>query len=357
MGGEPSETFLSDYHGRAVSMTARTGAGRGTADSWRSGMTGCATSAHTRSAAGPLTNTFNAALMATGAYHIPAVYGRNRLAVTNTVPITAYRGAGRPDMAYIVERLVDEAARQTGIDRIALRRRNLICRRGFSLPDRHRADAERLRQRRFRRPAGRGGGRGGLGRVSRRGVRRRPGAGGCAASAARVFIEPAGGVAPTDEAALTFEPDGSSCCTRSPSLRPGPRDGAAGDRRPAFCSRPAADYPARRAGPDGPALKGGGAFGSRSMMSQGSVSASRRAAWSSGRARRWPRQPLEAARSGHRLRRRRLPHRGHRPVDRPGGARAAHSRARSTAVPSCRRRAPSPPAPMWPRWRSTRRPA
>ena len=103
-----------------------------------SGMTGSAISAP-----GPFTNTFNASLMATGAYRIPAVHGRTRLAVTNTVPITAYRGAGRPDMAYVVERLVDEAAVQTGIDRIALRRRNLIprdrfprCHRGRSVPER-----------------------------------------------------------------------------------------------------------------------------------------------------------------------------------------------------------------------------
>jgi carbon-monoxide dehydrogenase large subunit len=37
--------------------------------------------------------------MAAGAYVVPAIYGRLRLAVTNTVPITAYRGAGRPDQA------------------------------------------------------------------------------------------------------------------------------------------------------------------------------------------------------------------------------------------------------------------
>ncbi len=138
-----SETFLSDYHGRAVQMAAELALdaeGRFLAirHDWV-----CDIGAHP-SAAGPGTNTLNAALMASGAYRIPAVYGRNRLAVTNTVPITAYRGAGRPDMAYMVERLVDEAARQTGIDRLALRRRNCIPRGRLSLHDRHRADAERL---------------------------------------------------------------------------------------------------------------------------------------------------------------------------------------------------------------------
>lgn len=45
---------------------------------------------------------------------------------THRVPIGPYRGAGRPDAAYMLEALVDDAARQTGIDRVALRRRNLI---------------------------------------------------------------------------------------------------------------------------------------------------------------------------------------------------------------------------------------
>ena len=46
--------------------------------------------------------------------------------LTNTTPTTAYRGAGRPNVSYIAERLVEEAARETGVDRIELRRRNLL---------------------------------------------------------------------------------------------------------------------------------------------------------------------------------------------------------------------------------------
>jgi carbon-monoxide dehydrogenase large subunit len=46
--------------------------------------------------------------------------------LTNTTPTTAYRGAGRPNVSYLAERLVEEAARETGVDRIALRRRNLL---------------------------------------------------------------------------------------------------------------------------------------------------------------------------------------------------------------------------------------
>jgi carbon-monoxide dehydrogenase large subunit len=59
-------------------------------------------------------------------YHIPAVVVRARGAFTNTAPTRPYRSAGRPEVMYVIERLIDLAARQTGLDRIALRRRNLI---------------------------------------------------------------------------------------------------------------------------------------------------------------------------------------------------------------------------------------
>lgn len=62
----------------------------------------------------------------TGCYDIPAVDVRVLGARTNKAPTGPYRGAGRPDAAYMVEALVDKAARQTGIDRVELRRRNLI---------------------------------------------------------------------------------------------------------------------------------------------------------------------------------------------------------------------------------------
>ncbi len=266
-----SETFLSDYHGRAVWMAAELaldadGAFLAIRHNWV-----CDIGAHP-SAAGPGTNTLNAAIMPFGAYRIPAVYGRNRLAVTNTVPITAYRGAGRPDMAYILERLVDEAARQTGIDRLALRRRNLIPREAFPydiptapMPSAYdsadfaalldaaiaEADWDGFEDRRAEAAT--------RGRL--RGI-------GCA-----VFIEPAGGVSPTDEAALTFEPDGT-LLLHEVAIASGQGHETV---LPEIVGRALGIDPTRitlRQGRmDGPALKGGGAFGSRSMMAQGSVSA------------------------------------------------------------------------------------
>ena len=59
-------------------------------------------------------------------YAIPALWTGVRMAFTNAAPLGPYRGAGRPEAIYLIERLIDEAARQSGIDRIELRRRNLI---------------------------------------------------------------------------------------------------------------------------------------------------------------------------------------------------------------------------------------
>ncbi len=66
------------------------------------------------------------ATMATGAYDIPVVYARCRGVYTHTVPVDAYRGAGRPEAAYVLERLVDNCARQLGLKPDALRALNFI---------------------------------------------------------------------------------------------------------------------------------------------------------------------------------------------------------------------------------------
>ena len=62
----------------------------------------------------------------TGVYDIQTIDFHFRAVLTNTAPVAAYRGAGRPEAIHIIERLMDEAARQIGMDRIALRRRNFV---------------------------------------------------------------------------------------------------------------------------------------------------------------------------------------------------------------------------------------
>ncbi|MBU3717491.1 MAG: xanthine dehydrogenase family protein molybdopterin-binding subunit [Actinobacteria bacterium] len=64
--------------------------------------------------------------MAAGAYRIPKVSTSFRTVVTNTTPVAAYRGAGRPEAAYSIERIVDQVARQTGLDPAVVRQRNFI---------------------------------------------------------------------------------------------------------------------------------------------------------------------------------------------------------------------------------------
>ena len=62
----------------------------------------------------------------TSVYDITTIDFHFKAVLTNTAPTGAYRGAGRPEAIFIMERLMDEAARQTGIDRVELRRRNFI---------------------------------------------------------------------------------------------------------------------------------------------------------------------------------------------------------------------------------------
>ena len=65
--------------------------------------------------------------MLSGVYRIPAIHADIKGVVTNTVPVDAYRGAGRPEAIYLVERIVDVAARELGLAPDELRRRNFVA--------------------------------------------------------------------------------------------------------------------------------------------------------------------------------------------------------------------------------------
>jgi aerobic carbon-monoxide dehydrogenase large subunit len=77
---------------------------------------------------GPGSSTNSPASAMGGVYDIPAVFMAVRGVFTNTLPIDAYRGAGKPEANYLIERLADRAARRLALDPIELRRHNLISR-------------------------------------------------------------------------------------------------------------------------------------------------------------------------------------------------------------------------------------
>ncbi|MEM6441798.1 MAG: xanthine dehydrogenase family protein molybdopterin-binding subunit, partial [Pseudomonadota bacterium] len=121
--GGRSEIFPSDAHGRDNVAVAELALD---ADARFLGMratTWAAMGAHL-SNFGPIVPTQAAVGMYTGLYKIPAFHVTVKGVATNTVPVDAYRGAGRPEAAYLIERLVDVAAAECGLGRDEIRRRN-----------------------------------------------------------------------------------------------------------------------------------------------------------------------------------------------------------------------------------------
>jgi carbon-monoxide dehydrogenase large subunit len=117
-----SESFLSDYQGRdlvtSVELALRKN-GRFLAMR-ASNISNCGANCVSLSPLG------KGSALITGSYDIPAASLRSRAVFTNTMPTNAYRSSGRPEVTYAIERLVDRAAVELGIDRIKLRRKNLV---------------------------------------------------------------------------------------------------------------------------------------------------------------------------------------------------------------------------------------
>ncbi|MDB5569116.1 MAG: aerobic-type carbon monoxide dehydrogenase, large subunit CoxL/CutL-like protein, partial [Hyphomicrobiales bacterium] len=260
-----AETILSDHHGRAAKLTgelAMDSEGRftGLRIEW---IVDCGAYL---SGAGPFINTMAPSVHAANVYTIPTLVGLHRLAVTNTTPTTAYRGAARPNVSYLIERLVDEAARETGRDRIELRKKNLIPRKAFP----------------YKTPTGSvydsGDPAGLLADVLKaadwKGVEKRRKAaqkrGKLFGAACSTFIEPSGGgAAPREEVAIRFGDNGN------PVLYTVSGDSGQGHETvfPEIVGRIFGVDPEaitlRASDPDGPALIGLGTIGSRSMMTHG----------------------------------------------------------------------------------------
>ena len=120
---ERSGSFVSDTHGREAQMTAELALDKD-GDFLAVRLTGYGNLGSTYGAPGPSTR--NAVRNTLGVYKTPLIEVTTKCVFTNTTPIGAYRGAGRPEANYYMERLVDTAAREMGIDQVDLRRRNHI---------------------------------------------------------------------------------------------------------------------------------------------------------------------------------------------------------------------------------------
>ncbi len=159
--GDRSEAFLADAHGRDHATTAELALdGDGKILALR---------AKTKANLGGYLSTFASSVptylyapLLSGQYNIPAIYCEVDGVYTNTAPVDAYRGAGRPEATFVVERLVEVAARQTGQDPAEFRRKNFIT----SFPHADAGDHD-LRRRRLRRLPAQGAGAGRLRRPRR----------------------------------------------------------------------------------------------------------------------------------------------------------------------------------------------
>jgi len=260
--GSRFETIVSDYHGRGAKLAGELGLDRdGRFVALR--VNWVVNAGAFLSQPGPLINTINPSTHAINAYRIAALYGRHRLALTNTTSTTAYRGAGRPNVSYLVERLVDEAARETGVDRVELRRRNLIPKEAFpyktpqgSTYDSGDPPGELEEAVQF---SDWDGFEARKADSKRRGKLRGIGL--------SVFVEPSGGGAsPKEEAAIKFGASGEA------ELHV--LSGASGQGHETMLPEIVTEIlgmPSvlKASDPDGPPLVGGGTVGSRTMMSHG----------------------------------------------------------------------------------------
>ena len=122
---ERSESFLSDGQGRDHVTEAELALdAEGRILAVRTGTVSNMGAYST--AAAPTIPTLGGTRCITGVYRIPAWHARARVVFSNTVPIHAYRGAGKPEYNHVIERLVDTAARETGRDPAELRRLNVV---------------------------------------------------------------------------------------------------------------------------------------------------------------------------------------------------------------------------------------
>jgi carbon-monoxide dehydrogenase large subunit len=122
---ERRESFLNDAHGRDHVTEAEMAFDRD------GKITGLRVKTHANLGAylstfAPLIPSYLYGPLLSGVYRIPAIFCEVWGVLTNTAPVDAYRGAGRPEATYLLERLMDRSARELGVDPAELRRKNLI---------------------------------------------------------------------------------------------------------------------------------------------------------------------------------------------------------------------------------------
>jgi carbon-monoxide dehydrogenase large subunit len=125
-----SEAFVSDAHGRDHVTVAELGLDKdGKFTALR--VNTIANVGAYLSAFSPLIPTYLYATLLAGQYTTPVIYADVQAVFTNTTPTDAYRGAGRPEATYVLERIIEVAAREIGVDPAELRRRNFIAPNAF----------------------------------------------------------------------------------------------------------------------------------------------------------------------------------------------------------------------------------
>ncbi len=122
---ERNESFMTDAHGRDHVSTAEMALDADGQFLALRVSTICNMGAYLSTFA-PSVPTYLYATLLAGCYKTPAIYAEVKAVFTNTVPVDAYRGAGRPEATFLLERLMDVIAHDTGIDRVELRRKNFI---------------------------------------------------------------------------------------------------------------------------------------------------------------------------------------------------------------------------------------
>ena len=120
-----SESFMSDAHGRDHHSHAELALDKDGKFLALRVATVANMGAYLSTFASCIPTSLYATLLA-GVYTTPAIYAEVKAVFTNTVPVDAYRGAGRPEATFLIERLVDIAAKEMGMDRVEIRRRNFI---------------------------------------------------------------------------------------------------------------------------------------------------------------------------------------------------------------------------------------